>query len=61
MDDIRVNAQAVTVKTGDDRDTKEILKVDSVLYNERRVLTMDMNGSFVHYRFSEVTAEFIEI
>jgi hypothetical protein len=61
MDDVRVNAQAVTVKTDDDRDTREILKVDSVAHQSRDVITEDRDGAFVSYCFTEVTAEFIEL
>ena len=58
MDDVSVDAQAVTVKADDGRDTREILKVDSVGHNSRRVMTEDRDGAFVSYCFSEITAEY---
>ena len=58
MNEVSVDAQAVTVKTDDGRDTREILKVDSVRHCSRRVMTEDKDGSFVSYCFTEITAEY---
>jgi hypothetical protein len=61
MNDISVYAQAVTVKTEDGRDTREILKVESVGHNSRRVMTVDKDMSFVSYCFGEIVAEYKEV
>ena len=58
MNDVSVDAQAVTVKTDDGRDTREILKVESVGHNSRRVMTEDRDGAFVSYCFTEIVSEY---
>ena len=56
MSNLPVDVGAVEVKTDDERDTREILKVESVGHQSRRVMTYDRDGSFVSYSFAEIVS-----